>query len=80
MSNKRMAIVGAGVAGIALAIFATKQGHQVSLYERNNKVSSLGAGVTLWPNAIFVLQQMGLATEIQSLGGLPAGIDRKSVV
>lgn len=71
-NNNRIAIVGAGVAGIALAILATKQGYQVSLYERDNKVSSIGAGVTLWPNAIFVLQQMGLEKEIKRTGGAPS--------
>jgi len=71
-NNNRIAIVGAGVAGIALSILATKQGYQVSLYERASKVSSLGAGVTLWPNAIFILQQMGLEKEIKRMGGEPS--------
>jgi 2-polyprenyl-6-methoxyphenol hydroxylase-like FAD-dependent oxidoreductase len=71
-NNNRIAIVGAGVAGIALAILATKQGYQVSLYERDSKVSSIGAGVTLWPNAIFVLQQLGLEKEIKRIGGVPS--------
>jgi len=71
-NNNRIAIVGAGVAGIALAILATKQGYQVSLYERNSNISSIGAGVTLWPNAMFVLQQMALEDEIKGLGGVPS--------
>ncbi|MFU1517007.1 FAD-dependent oxidoreductase [Vreelandella alkaliphila] len=70
-NTNRIAIVGAGVAGIALAILATQQGYQVSVYERDSKVSSIGAGVTLWPNAIFVLQQMGVEKELKRLGGLP---------
>ncbi|CAM0555830.1 FAD-dependent urate hydroxylase [Vreelandella titanicae] len=70
-SINRIAIVGAGVAGMALAILAKKQGCQVTLYERDSKVSSIGAGVTLWPNAIFVLQQMGLEKEIKRAGGTP---------
>ncbi|WDE02406.1 FAD-dependent monooxygenase [Thalassomonas actiniarum] len=71
-SNNRIAIVGAGVAGLSLAILAKKQGYQVSLYERDCKVSSIGAGVTLWPNAVFILQQMGLEKEIKRLGGVPS--------
>lgn len=71
-NNKRIAIVGAGVAGISLAILATKQGYKVSLYERNSNISSIGAGVTLWPNATFVLQQMGLEKEIKRIGGEPS--------
>ncbi|EPJ53690.1 MAG: FAD dependent oxidoreductase [Osedax symbiont Rs2] len=74
MNNKRIAIVGAGVAGIALAILATKQGYQVSVYERASEISSIGAGVTLWPNAIFVLQQMGLQKELERMGGVPTSM------
>jgi len=70
-NQKRIAIVGAGVAGMALAILATKKGYQVSLYERNSGISSLGAGVTLWSNAMFVLQQMGLEKEINRVAGRP---------
>ena len=70
-NTKRIAIVGAGVAGMALAIVATKRGYQVSLYERESQVSSMGAGVTLWPNAMFVLHQMGLDNEIKRVGGTP---------
>ncbi|PKG80691.1 monooxygenase [Colwellia sp. 75C3] len=71
-NNNRIAIVGAGVAGLALAILATQKGYQVSIYERDSKISSIGAGVTLWPNAIFVLQQMGLEKEIKHMGGMPS--------
>lgn len=69
--TKKIAIVGAGVAGMALAILATKQGHQVSLFERDSNVSSMGAGVTLWPNAMFVMQKMGLDKKVMQVGGTP---------
>jgi 2-polyprenyl-6-methoxyphenol hydroxylase-like FAD-dependent oxidoreductase len=69
--TNRIAIVGAGVAGMALAICATQQGYQVDLYERNRGISTLGAGVTLWSNALFVLQQMGLHKEVEKVAGVP---------
>lgn len=68
---KKIAIVGAGVAGIAFGILATRQGHQVRLFERGRNVSCMGAGVTLWPNAMFVLQKMGLGEKVQHAGGTP---------
>jgi 2-polyprenyl-6-methoxyphenol hydroxylase-like FAD-dependent oxidoreductase len=70
-SHNRIAIVGAGVAGMAFAILATEQGFQVSLFERENKVSSMGAGVTLWPNAVLILQKMGLEKDIKQFSGMP---------
>ncbi len=69
--TKKIAIVGAGVAGTALAILATRQGHQVSLFERGSNVSSIGAGVTLWPNGMFVMQKMGLDKKVSQMGGTP---------
>ncbi len=68
---KKIAIVGAGIAGIALAILATRQGHQVSIFERGSNVSFIGAGVTLWPNAMFVMQKMGLNKKVSQVGGTP---------
>ena len=70
-NTKKIAIVGAGVAGMALAILATRQGHHVSLFERVSNVSSMGAGVTLWPNAMFVMQKMGLDKKVMQAGGTP---------
>ncbi|KZN52330.1 hypothetical protein N474_23090 [Pseudoalteromonas luteoviolacea CPMOR-2] len=74
--SKNIAVIGAGVAGLAFAILATQRGHQVKIFERNNNISTLGAGVTLWPNAMFVLDQMGLLEEVQSAGGLPQAISQ----
>lgn len=81
--TKKIAIVGAGVAGLTLAILAKQRGYQVSLFERGSCVSSLGAGVTLWPNAMFVMQQLGLDQQIMQVGGVPGSMrqfDRHGVL
>jgi 2-polyprenyl-6-methoxyphenol hydroxylase-like FAD-dependent oxidoreductase len=31
----------------------------------------MGAGVTLWPNAGFVLEELGLLQDIEAVGGRP---------
>ncbi|BBN83104.1 monooxygenase [Pseudoalteromonas sp. A25] len=66
-----IAIVGAGVAGMALAILAKQQGMAVTLFERHSQISVMGAGVTLWPNAMWVLDKMGLSSMALRLGGQP---------
>lgn len=68
---RKIAIVGAGIAGLSLATLAIKRGFEVTVYERNRQLSSMGAGVTLWPNAMYVLHQMGLAEEVERVGGAP---------
>ncbi|MFG1498197.1 FAD-dependent monooxygenase [Saccharospirillum sp. HFRX-1] len=69
---KQLAIIGAGVAGLALAIFARKAGIKVTLFERSSNYSSIGAGVTLWPNASFVIKQLGLMDQLIQAGGQPS--------
>lgn len=68
---KSIAIIGAGVAGMSLAILAAEKGFQVELYERQPDISTMGAGVTLWPNAIWILDKMGLKERAIAVGGQP---------
>ncbi|KZN43977.1 FAD-dependent oxidoreductase [Pseudoalteromonas luteoviolacea] len=70
----KIAIVGAGIAGLALAILATEQGHNVTVYEKNSAISNLGAGITLWPNAMFVISQMGLLEDVKRVSGMPLSL------
>jgi len=71
---KRLAIVGAGIAGMALAILARQRGYDVTLFERRSAGRTQGGGITLWPNGVFVLQQMGLASALKAQGGQPGQI------
>lgn len=68
---KSIAIIGAGIAGMSLAILAAEKGFQVELYERQAEIATMGAGVTLWPNAIWVLDKMGLKEQVIAAGGQP---------
>lgn len=68
---KHIAIIGAGIAGLALAILAIKKGYRVSVYEANPDIKTMGAGVTLWPNAMFVLKELGIEKAVLEKGGLP---------
>ena len=69
-------ILGAGVAGVATAIVLAELGHHVKIYERRPRASHLGAGVTLWPNACFVLGQLGLLEELRAVSGRPSTMQR----
>ena len=74
----RIAVLGAGVAGMATAIVLKQRGHVVQIYERRPAQSSLGAGVVLWPNASFVLDELGLLSRIATVGGRPLSMQRFS--
>ncbi len=56
-----IAIAGAGFAGLTAAIALARRGFSVRLYERADMLADIGAGIQLAPNAMSVLQRLGLA-------------------
>ena len=74
----KIAILGGGVAGVSSAIFLKKNGFDVTLYERHNAPTNIGAGIVVWPNAAFVLDQLGVLNEIKAVSGYPTRMRRLS--
>ncbi len=62
--TQQISIIGAGVAGLASAIALNQKGIDVQIFERATEQQHLGAGIVLWPNAMFVLQTLGLLSEV----------------
>ncbi len=61
----RIAVVGCGTAGPASAIFLTRAGHDVVVFERAPVIAPIGAGMLLQPTGIAVLAQLGLLDRIR---------------
>lgn len=51
----RVTIVGGGIGGITAAIALKQTGIDVEVYERAAELKEVGAGVSLWPNALKAL-------------------------
>jgi 2-polyprenyl-6-methoxyphenol hydroxylase-like FAD-dependent oxidoreductase len=68
-----IAVVGAGPAGLAAALFLHKAGHRVAVFERFQAPAPVGSGLILQPTGLSVLSALGLLDEILHLG---ARIDR----
>ncbi|KAK1991788.1 FAD binding domain-containing protein [Colletotrichum falcatum] len=58
----RIAIVGAGIGGLAAAIGLRCSGHTVDLYEQARFTAEVGAAVHLMPNGLSILRCWGLDT------------------
>lgn len=69
-------ILGGGIAGLSVALALRKQGYSPRVYERRAVPATMGAGVTLWPNAGFVLQELGLLQDVETFGGRPLTMRR----
>jgi salicylate hydroxylase len=54
----KLAIVGAGIGGLALAIGLRKQNVPVTIYEAASKFDAVGAGIGLGPNALKAMDLM----------------------
>jgi salicylate hydroxylase len=57
----RAAVVGAGIGGLTAAIALARRGLAVEVLERTPRLEELGAGIQLSPNAIGVLERLGVA-------------------
>lgn len=57
-------IAGGGIAGLSAAIAIGRCGFSVCVLERERKPSEAGAGIQLGPNAVKVLQALGLGEQL----------------
>ena len=59
LKGRRIAVVGAGIAGLTSAIACARRGAHVTLHERADALREVGAGLQISPNAIRVLDALG---------------------
>jgi 2-polyprenyl-6-methoxyphenol hydroxylase-like FAD-dependent oxidoreductase len=65
-------IAGGGIGGLAAAIALSRAGWQVEVLEQAPEFGEVGAGLTLWPNALRALDHIGLGDEIRATGRIEA--------
>src|SRR5436190_2019207 len=63
-----IAIVGAGITGLACATLLARDRHRVVVYERFENSRPLGSGLMLQPTGQAALERLGLLAEIEALG------------
>lgn len=63
-----IAIVGAGPAGLAAALFLHRAGHHITILERFEAPKPVGSGLILQPTGLTVLGALGLYDDILALG------------
>lgn len=69
--NFRVAVIGGGIGGVALARSLDRLGIEYRLFERAAAFGEIGAGVQMTPNATKVMQALGLAPDLAAAGFLP---------
>src|SRR4051812_30306929 len=64
--HRKIVIVGGGIGGLAAALALRHGGHEVVVLERRPPVEEAGAGISLWPNAVRVLRELGLGPALDA--------------
>lgn len=61
-------VVGAGIAGLATAAALQRRGLDVTVLEERADTHT-GAGISIWPNALAALDEIGLGDDVRAAGG-----------
>jgi 2-polyprenyl-6-methoxyphenol hydroxylase-like FAD-dependent oxidoreductase len=64
----RVLIVGGGIGGLAAAVALKRAGIVAEVFERAAELREVGAGLSLWSNAVKALGRLGLADDVVARG------------
>jgi 2-polyprenyl-6-methoxyphenol hydroxylase-like FAD-dependent oxidoreductase len=73
MSGKKLsvAIVGAGMGGLAVASTLRQVGFDAQVYEQAPRLERIGAGIQMMPNAMKVLRRIGVENQVRAMSFQP---------
>jgi 2-polyprenyl-6-methoxyphenol hydroxylase-like FAD-dependent oxidoreductase len=63
----RIIVIGSGIAGLTTAIALRKVGIEVAVYERAPELREVGAGISLWANALRALDHIGAGESVRAV-------------
>ncbi|HWM72116.1 MAG TPA: FAD-dependent monooxygenase [Nocardioides sp.] len=74
VSGPKVLVVGAGIGGLATAVALRRRGIDAVVLEQAPELREVGAGISLWPNAILTLRRLGI-DEVERSGAVVSGGD-----
>ena len=66
MRKRSIAIVGAGMGGLAAAATLRQVGIDVQVYEQAQRFARVGAGIQMMPNSMKVLRGIGIEDRLRA--------------
>ncbi len=76
----RVIVIGAGIGGLATTIALRGGDLDVVAFERAPDLAmvEVGAGITLWPNAMLALDRLGVGQEVRDRGAIIRGFEQRT--
>ena len=72
--SARIAIIGAGLGGLALATLLRRIGHDATIYEQAGQFARVGAGIQMGANATKALRGLGVLDRLRQIGFRPESL------
>src|SRR5215213_10675009 len=69
--NLSIAVVGAGMGGLAVAATLRRAGVEVQVYEQASRFARIGAGIQMMPNSMKVLRGIGIEERLREFSFAP---------
>ncbi len=73
----RIVVVGGGLGGLSAALHLLKAGFDVHVYEQAPRVTEIGAGIQISPNASRLLIRLGLKPAMDTVGVFPQAVHQR---
>ncbi|MEV1068838.1 FAD-dependent monooxygenase [Streptomyces sp. NPDC050263] len=77
MPQLRVAVAGAGIAGLTFAAALLRAGIDCHIYEQAERLTEAGAGVQVTPNATRLLHRLGLRDRLRAAAVAPQAIEMR---
>ncbi len=78
LKGRQVTVIGAGIAGLALARALALRGAMVTVLEQADAIREVGAGIQIGPNGAVVLQALGLGGALQAASMRAGAVELKN--
>lgn len=69
MEKQQIAIIGGGIAGLTFSIALNSEKYECHIYEKKESFGEVGAAISVFPNALSVMKELGMMDEILKTAG-----------
>lgn len=75
LAGRQIAVIGAGIGGLAAAAALAQRRASVTVFERSPSLGEVGAGLQIAPNGVAVLEALGIRDAAEDFAGMPDSIE-----